>query len=176
MVTPHHLATAAAVAALDAGGNAVDAAIAADAVLGVVAPETCGIGGDLFALVHRPGDRAPAALNASGRAGSGVDAGRCEMRATPRSHGTTRRQPRSLDALTVGWRSTTVSAPSTREHPRRRRCARRGRVRGIRGVGDVVTPSRADAADASRPPPGSTRAGPLLHRVIDSDARGSGRH
>jgi gamma-glutamyltranspeptidase/glutathione hydrolase len=75
VVTPHHLATAAAVAALDAGGNAVDAAIAADAVLGVVAPETCGIGGDLFALVHLPGDRAPAALNASGRAGSGVDAG-----------------------------------------------------------------------------------------------------
>ncbi|MFZ0492576.1 MAG: gamma-glutamyltransferase [Acidimicrobiia bacterium] len=55
------------------GGNAVDAAIAANAVQGVVAPETCGIGGDLFALVHRSGDAAPAALNASGRAGSGVD-------------------------------------------------------------------------------------------------------
>jgi gamma-glutamyltranspeptidase/glutathione hydrolase len=36
----------------------------------VVAPETCGIGGDLFALVHRPGWEKPRALNASGRSGS----------------------------------------------------------------------------------------------------------
>jgi gamma-glutamyltranspeptidase/glutathione hydrolase len=55
------------------GGNAIDAAIAANAVLGVVAPETCGIGGDLFALVHRPGMDRPAVLNSSGRAGSGAD-------------------------------------------------------------------------------------------------------
>jgi gamma-glutamyltranspeptidase/glutathione hydrolase len=55
------------------GGNAVDAAIAANAVQGVVAPETCGIGGDLFALVHSDGEASPAALNASGRAGSGAD-------------------------------------------------------------------------------------------------------
>jgi len=55
------------------GGNAIDASMAANAVQGVVAPETCGIGGDLFALVHRPGDEGPATLNASGRAGSGVD-------------------------------------------------------------------------------------------------------
>jgi gamma-glutamyltranspeptidase/glutathione hydrolase len=57
---------------IDGGGNAVDGAIAANAVLGVVAPETCGVGGDLFALVHQPGMDAPATLNASGRAGSGV--------------------------------------------------------------------------------------------------------
>jgi gamma-glutamyltranspeptidase/glutathione hydrolase len=71
-VTPHHLATDAAMRVIDGGGNAVDGAIAANAVLGVVAPETCGVGGDLFALVHQPGMDAPATLNASGRAGSGV--------------------------------------------------------------------------------------------------------
>ncbi len=55
------------------GGNAVDAAIAATATQGVVAPETCGIGGDLFALVQRPGWDMPRALNASGRSGSNAD-------------------------------------------------------------------------------------------------------
>jgi gamma-glutamyltranspeptidase/glutathione hydrolase len=39
----------------------------------VVAPETCGVGGDLFALVHRPGWEQPRALNASGQAGSSAD-------------------------------------------------------------------------------------------------------
>ncbi len=61
---------------LGSGGNAVDAAIAAVATQGMVAPETCGIGGDLFALVHRPGWETPRALNASGRAGSGATAAR----------------------------------------------------------------------------------------------------
>ncbi len=73
-VTTHDLATEAAAAVLRAGGNAVDAAVTANAVLGVVRPDTCGPGGDLFALVHAPGDAAPAALNASGRAGSNASA------------------------------------------------------------------------------------------------------
>lgn len=73
VVTPHVLASQAGVAMLARGGNAVDAAIAANATQGVVAPETCGIGGDLFALIHVPGSR-PSALNASGRAGSGATA------------------------------------------------------------------------------------------------------
>lgn len=74
--TPHVLATQTAMAMIATGGNAVDAAVAANAVLGVVAPETCGIGGDLFALVHRPGMQRPDVLNSSGRAGSGADAER----------------------------------------------------------------------------------------------------
>lgn len=73
VVSPHYLAGRAGVEILRTGGNAVDAAVAANAVLGVVLPDTCGPGGDLFALVHRPGDPRPAALNASGRAGSGAD-------------------------------------------------------------------------------------------------------
>lgn len=75
-VTPHLLATQAAMEIMDAGGNAIDGAIAANAAQGVVAPETCGVGGDLFALVHLPGTEAPFVLNASGRAGSGADSQR----------------------------------------------------------------------------------------------------
>ncbi|TYB68378.1 gamma-glutamyltranspeptidase [Nonomuraea sp. PA05] len=67
-----HLASAAGLTMLERGGSAADAAIATNAVLAVVAPHMCGLGGDLFALVHEPG-RGVSALNASGRAGSGAD-------------------------------------------------------------------------------------------------------
>jgi gamma-glutamyltranspeptidase / glutathione hydrolase len=67
------LATQAGVDVLRKRGNAVDAAIATNAVLAVVAPHLCGMGGDLFALVMRKGEQAPAVLDASGRAGSGAD-------------------------------------------------------------------------------------------------------
>lgn len=73
-VSPHHLASQAGLDIMASGGNAVDASIAINAVLGVVAPDTCGPGGDLFALVHVPGSAAPRTLNSSGRAGSGVSA------------------------------------------------------------------------------------------------------
>ncbi len=73
VVTPHALATRAAVEVMSAGGNAVDGAVAANAVLGVVLPTTCGVGGDLFAMVHTPGEATPDALNASGRGGTGLD-------------------------------------------------------------------------------------------------------
>jgi gamma-glutamyltranspeptidase/glutathione hydrolase len=71
-VSPHELASATGLEIMEAGGNAVDAAVAANAVVGVVRPTDCGVGGDLFVLVHQAGDAAPAVLNASGRAGSGV--------------------------------------------------------------------------------------------------------
>jgi gamma-glutamyltranspeptidase/glutathione hydrolase len=54
------------------GGNAVDAAIATNAAIAVTGPHLCGMGGDLFALIHTDGE--VVALNASGRAGSGADA------------------------------------------------------------------------------------------------------
>jgi gamma-glutamyltranspeptidase/glutathione hydrolase len=87
---------------LENGGNAVDAAIAAVAAQGVVAPETCGLGGDLFALIHRPGWDRPRALNASGRAGSGAAAEVLRAQghsAVPRDHPLTVTIPGCVDGL-----------------------------------------------------------------------------
>jgi gamma-glutamyltranspeptidase/glutathione hydrolase len=53
-------------AALDAGGGAVDAAVAAAFVLLVTEPHACGVGGDAFVLFRREGDPAPVALDGSG--------------------------------------------------------------------------------------------------------------
>ncbi len=66
--TSQPLATATAIRILQQGGNAVDAAIAANAVLGVVEPMSCGLGGDLFAIVWDAKSKRLYGLNASGRA------------------------------------------------------------------------------------------------------------
>ncbi len=65
--TPHPAATRAGVEALRAGGTAVDAAVAANAVLAVVYANACGLGGDAFALVWDPGERRLHGFNGSGR-------------------------------------------------------------------------------------------------------------
>ena len=67
VATPHPLATAAGVEALRAGGTAVDAAVAANAMLAVVYGNACGIGGDAFALVWDPADGRLHGFNGSGR-------------------------------------------------------------------------------------------------------------
>lgn len=75
IVAPHHLATAAGLSILRAGGSAVDAAIATNAALGVVMPSGCGIGGDAFWLIWDEASGRQTALNGSGRAPAAADAG-----------------------------------------------------------------------------------------------------
>jgi len=64
--TPQFLASQAGAHMLEEGGNAVDAAIAANAVMGVVQPYVNGIGGDLFALYYEAKTGKLYGLNSSG--------------------------------------------------------------------------------------------------------------
>ena len=66
--TSHPLATQTAIEVLQRGGNAIDAAIAANAVLGLMEPTGCGIGGDLFAIIWSADDNKLYGLNSSGPA------------------------------------------------------------------------------------------------------------
>ena len=101
LATPHALATEAGMRAYRDGGNAIDAAIVAAAVLTVVYPHNVALGGDLIALVRTP-DGGVRCVNASGWAGAAVDAAGLRAR-----HG--RWLPaRGADAVTVpggirGW-------------------------------------------------------------------------
>ncbi|HEX7938468.1 MAG TPA: gamma-glutamyltransferase [Gemmatimonadaceae bacterium] len=68
--TSQPLATTAALEVLQHGGNAIDAAVTAAAVLGVVEPMMVGVGGDMFAIIWSAKEKRLVALNASGRAGA----------------------------------------------------------------------------------------------------------
>src|SRR5881396_1106710 len=72
VATPHTAASEAAAEVLRAGGNAVDAALAAAAMLTVVYPNQCSVGGDLLALVGTAGGDVRV-VNSSGRAPRAVD-------------------------------------------------------------------------------------------------------
>src|SRR4051812_17334043 len=67
VATSHKRAVAIGVEVLKRGGNAVDAAIATNAAMGVVEPMSCGIGGDLYAIVWDNKTKKLYGLNASGR-------------------------------------------------------------------------------------------------------------
>ncbi len=101
ITSPHHLATEAGEQAYAAGGNAIDAALAAAAALTVVYPHNTALGGDLVALVRMP-DGEVTCVNATGAAPASVD------RAVLRGRYGARLPNRGSDVITVpglvgGW-------------------------------------------------------------------------
>ena len=67
VAAPHYLAAEAGLDLLKAGGNAIDAAIATSAMLQVVYPFVCGLGGDIFMLIYEARNNHLYGLNGSGR-------------------------------------------------------------------------------------------------------------
>ena len=93
--TSHPLAAKTAIDILQAGGNAVDAAIAGAVLLGFCEPQMTGLGGDCFALVKPTGTERIIALNGSGRAPAALTAARL------RGRGLTQVPLREVDAITM---------------------------------------------------------------------------
>ena len=83
IATSQPLASAAGLQVLQEGGNAIDAAVTAAAVLAVVEPTMTGVGGDLFALVYDGKAKTLTALNSSGRAGTHASADALRRRGLP---------------------------------------------------------------------------------------------
>lgn len=106
--TSQPLATQVALDILKAGGSAVDAAIAANAALGLMEPTGNGIGGDLFAIIWDPKTQKLYGLNASGRAPMGQSLKQLQDR--------TKKMPRSVrdsDGTIADWGSASVTIPGT---------------------------------------------------------------
>lgn len=93
--TSHPLAAKVAIDTLQAGGNAVDAALAGAFVLGIAEPQMCGIGGDCFVLLKPAGSEDILALNGSGRAPAGYSAD------AMRARGLTEVPLRGVDPVTL---------------------------------------------------------------------------
>src|SRR4029434_1733014 len=106
------LATLAGVEILMKGGNAIDAAITAAAVLGVVEPSSIGIGGDAFCLFYSAKEKKIKALDASGRSPYAASLDFC------RSKGFKEMPQRGIHSVTVpgavqGW-TTLLNSHGTR--------------------------------------------------------------
>ena len=168
-----HVATGAGVAMLRAGGSAADAALAASAVLAVTWPQHCGPGGDLFALVHVPGEDEPAVLNASGRAGAGADPDAAARGGGERDAAARRRAPVTVPGCVDGWwrctsatggsRSPTCSSPRGGS-----RTAGSRRARSSRAAAGAAAGHELRAADAR---PGAVVRRPGIARALAAIAR-----
>ena len=97
---PERRASAAGAAAFEAGGNALDAALAAAVALGVTYPHNCGVGGDLFAVVRFPDGRS-ISVNASGPAARAADPG--EQRTRGSQMPSTGPDPITVPGAVAGW-------------------------------------------------------------------------
>ncbi|WP_290804347.1 gamma-glutamyltransferase [Herbiconiux sp.] len=103
IAAPHEAAVRAGEEAVAAGGNAIDAALAAAGVLAVVYPHQCGLGGDLVALVRGP-DGDTTAIVSVGAAAKRVDVERlAELGAMPRQGGDTVTVPGAVAGWTAAW-------------------------------------------------------------------------
>jgi gamma-glutamyltranspeptidase/glutathione hydrolase len=102
VATSQPLATAAALAVLEAGGNAIDAAVAAAAVLNVTEPHMTGMGGDMFAILWSAKEQRLVGLDASGRSGAKVDVAALVAAGETRAPGSGARAVTVPGAL-AGW-------------------------------------------------------------------------
>lgn len=100
LAAPHPEAVAAGRAVVDRGGNAIDAALAAAAMLTVVYPHQCAIGGDLIALVRAPGGETRAVI-AAGTAPRAILDAAAGWQAMPRSGA----HPVTVPGMLAGWRA-----------------------------------------------------------------------
>ena len=183
VVTQHDLAVRAGLDALEAGGSAADAAVAAAAVLTVVDPRSTGLGGDMFALYWPVGTTAPAGLAAAGVSPAGL---------TPEALRELGHRSMPVDGP---WSITVPGAPAGWEHLLER-FGRLGRARvvshaiGLARDGFEVAPRvadewttavtklrRSDAAasiylvDGDAPKPGVRLVNPDLGATLETFAR-----
>jgi len=148
--TSHPLSTLAAIDVLRAGGNALDAAIAACAVQGVVEPGSTGIGGDCFALISPDGSDSITAFNGSGRAPAGATA------AWYAAQGITEIARRSPHAVTI---------PGAVEA-----WARLLQMRGTRSLGELLRPAIDYARDGYAVGPRVARDWANQEKLLRADA------
>jgi gamma-glutamyltranspeptidase/glutathione hydrolase len=154
VVAPHRFASEAGLEILRSGGSAVDAAIAANAVLAVVAPQTCGLGGDAFWLIWDEAHGKLMALAGAGAAPRRIDPGAL------RTAGLTRLPIRGALPITVP--GAVRSWGDAHE--------RFGRV----SLSTVLAPARAHAAEGFPAWSGFIRSVETIAREIDGQSWASG--